>query len=187
MKNKKKDILNKIKGTGFKAPENYFNTFEKDLQKKTKRKSAGFTVPDNYFQNFETSFNRYSESSALKSAGFKTPKNYFDNFEVHVKTKENKVVPLYRRSFFKTAVLSVAASVLLFFSISKFNFSNKENITISDTEIESLMKEGIISFNTIEIEDVFSDEDLNLVAADETDEISNYLKYTDIEFLLLEN
>ncbi|MCD6544552.1 MAG: hypothetical protein J7K34_08585 [Flavobacteriaceae bacterium] len=191
MKNKNKNILNDIKGTGFKTPDNYFVQFEKELQNKIKPLPTGFKAPDDYFKNFEANFSKedkLASISSIKTPGFKTPDNYFKNVKIVIdaRGKSGRVISLNKRSFILKSGLAIAASLLLFFSISKYSFNNDTVNTLADNEIEAWMEEGLISFNTFEIEDVFSDEDLNLIA-EETDEISDYLKYTDIEILLLEN
>jgi hypothetical protein len=188
MKNKNKDILNNIKGTGFETPDDYFAQFENDMQNKMKTLHTGFKVPDDYFENFETQFNKEDKLTSLKAPGFKTPDNYFENIDETIlsKIRKSKVIPLKRNFFIKMAGWAIAASLLLFFSISKFNLNNDPINTVADTEIEAWLEEGLVSFNTFDIEYVFSDEDLDLIA-EETDEVSDYLKYTDIEVLLLEN
>lgn len=191
MKNKKKDILKNINESGFEIPENYFVQFEKEMQNKIKPLSTGFKVPDNYFKNLEANFSKEDQLasiSSIRTPGFKTPDNYFENIDLigDSISKKSKVIPLNRSSFIKMAGLAIAASLLLFFSISRFNINNNPIDYVADSEIDVWLEEGLVSFNTYDIEDVFSDEDLNLIA-EESDEVTNYLKYTDIEVLLLEN
>jgi Zn-finger domain-containing protein len=56
MKNNK---LHNIKSSGFKTPDNYFESFEDRLQERLNDsevinvKSPGFTLPNNYFETFE--------------------------------------------------------------------------------------------------------------------------------------
>ena len=186
MKNKNIDISN-INGAGFKTPKDYFEQFEINFQGKSIPVSNGFKTPDDYFENFEVAVQKENKLSAMNNPGFKTPDQYFEELEDNLilKTNQTKVISLKKRSFIKIA-LAVAASLLLFFSISKFNINDNSVDQVANTEIDDWLEEGIISFNTYEIEAIFSDEDLNLVA-DDTDEVSDYLKYTDIEILLLEN
>lgn len=191
MKNKNKDILKNINESGFKIPDKYFGQFEKEMQNNIKPLPTGFKVPDDYFKNFEANFNKEDQLtsiSSIRTPGFKTPDNYFENIDSvgDSISKKSKVIPLNRSSFIKMAGLAIAASLLLFFSISRFNTNNDPIDYVADNEIEAWLEEGLVSFNTYDIEDVFSDEDLNLIA-EESDEVTNYLKYTDIEVLLLEN
>lgn len=190
MKNKKQDILQHIKGTGFNIPEDYFDNFENRISKNRNTNTTGFKVPPNYFENVEGVVIGKKNLTTVKNAGFKVPDNYFANVETEVfaKVKNKKVIPLIRRSYVKNTFLAIAASILLFFSISKINNNNNKDTTytVNDTEIDAWMEEGLVSFNTYEIEEMFSDADLNLLA-EESDEVSDYLKYTDIEVLLLEN
>ncbi len=188
MKNKNKDISNITKGTGFKTPDGYFEQFETDLSKKMIPVSNGFTIPDDYFENFEVHNQKENKFATLKNTGFKTPEHYFDNLEnkLYPKTNTSKVISLKRSDYIKIISLSIAASLLLFFGISNYSSNHNSLNTVAATEIETWMDEGLVTFNTYEIEDMFTENDLNLIA-EESDEISDYLKYTDIENLLLEN
>ena len=188
MKNTNKDILKNLKETGFKAPVDYFDTFEDNFHQIKKDNSTGFKVPKNYFENFENSFNTKDILNPIKGTGFKTPENYFDNIEDQISPnlKKGKIISLKRSNFVRIIGLAVAASILLFFGISNYETSNNSLNTIAATEIDAWMDEGLVSFNTYEIEDMFTENDLNLIA-EETDEISDYLNYTDIETLILEN
>ncbi len=188
MNSKNKNILNNIKGTGFKTPSDYFENLNPNIQENRKTAKNGFKVPVGYFDDFESNFDLKDNLNITRSTGFTTPNNYFKNLnpEIDSKLKKSKIIPLYKRSFILKTGLAIAASFLLLFSISKYSFNNESENYAADSEFETWLEEGLISFNTIEIEDVFSDEDLNLIA-EETDEISDYLKYTDIEVLLLEN
>ena len=184
MTEKSKDILKNIKTSGFRTPDAYFATFENKMQNKIKTLHTGFKVPDSYFEKFDTEFNIEDR----QAPGFKTPDNYFENIDETIlsKTKKSKVIPLKRISYIKMAGWAIAASLILFFGISTFNLKNDPINTIAESEIEAWMDEGLVSFNTYEIENMFSEKDLNLITA-ETDEVTDYLKYTDIEVLLLEN
>jgi ribosomal protein S17E len=188
MNHKKEDILKNIKGTGFGIPKNYFEDFENKFHQNRGRNTTGFKVPNEYFEKLEDTFIVRKNLNAMKGAGFKTPDSYFENVEksVFLKRKKKKAIPLSRRISYKNAFLAIAASVLLFFSISEFNHNKNSISAIADTEIDSWIEEGLVSFNTYEIEEMFTDADLNLLA-EESDEISDYLKYTDIEALLIEN
>jgi len=187
MNNSKQDILQHIKGTGFSTPKDYFEKIETSFNKKRTSNISGFKVPNNYFENFSDDFISKNNISTEKKSGFKVPDNYFENVETEIisKRKKKKVIPLKRRTYYKNSILAIAASILLFFSISKLTNSKDKIYNIADTEIENWMDEGLVSFNTYEIEDMFSDADLNLLA-EESDEVTDYLKYTDIEVLLLE-
>ncbi len=188
MKNKNKNILKNINKSGFKTPDNYFVQFEKELQNKINPLPTGFKVPDDYFKNFEANFSKEDKLANIKTPGFNTPDHYFESIEDEVgsMSKKSKVIPLNRSSIIKMAGLAIAASLLLFFSIARFNTNNDQIDYVADNEIETWLEEGLVSFNTYDIEDVFSDEDLNLIA-EESDAVTNYLNYTDIEVLLLEN
>jgi len=56
----KKENLNNTKQSGFKTPNNYFNTIEDQIMSQISLekidKNSGFKVPDNYFDTIEEYF-----------------------------------------------------------------------------------------------------------------------------------
>ncbi len=189
MNKKKKDILNnlKLEKTGFNHPENYFEDFENSFQENNNKINSGFKTPNNYFNIIEdVIFDKVN----FKPTGFETPSNYFESVEDKVLSKINsaKVIPLKNYKIIRRIGIAVAASLVLFFSLYNFNAKNSnlslESVHIS--EIENWMDNDLITFNTYEISEIFTDADLDL-ANNETDEILDYLEYTDIESLILEN
>lgn len=189
MNNKKKNILDnlKLKGSGFNAPKSYFLDFENNFQENNKKVNSGFNTPNNYFNKIEDVIINKNNSN---KTGFKTPENYFDNLETSILAKNNsaKVIPLKNYKVIKAIGIAVAASLVLFFSLYNFN-ANNNNLsieTINVNEIENWIENDLITFNTYEISEIFTDADLD-IANNETDEILDYLEYTDIESLILEN
>jgi hypothetical protein len=195
MKNKKKEILNEMKKNngGFRTPVNYFNEFEKNFQKNETNVLTGYKTPKNYFSEVENKIiDRLKDLNETKITGFKIPDNYFNEFDNNLSkkiiNKNTKIVGLYNYKYFKIISFSIAASLLLFFGLNNSLFDKNEyNIeTIQVTEIENWMDEDLISFNSYDIAEAFSDVEL-VMEDDFSDEILEYLDYTDIENLILEN
>lgn len=160
------------------------------------KKSSGFKVPNNYFETFDDTLlqNLDKEASFLtaKTAGFQIPKDYFNTVDTKVikaisKEKKPKVITL---SNVKTLVYaaSIAAAILLFFNIYIFN----TNVSIEDIElaaVESFIIEDDIS--SYEIASLLTEHELNannIVEYSLQDEhIEEYLlNNADVEALIIE-
>ncbi len=133
--------LNNIKNTGFKTPDNYFNTVEDNIMNAIKQENSLKT-------NIET--------------GFITPDNYFNTIEDVIINKidiENKpkVISLFSKRNL-IYVSSVAAAILLYFNLSFFDkdisldtldFKTVENYIldqgIDSYEIAALLTEDEVS------------------------------------------
>lgn len=103
-------------------------------------KESGFKTPDNYFQSFEESLlSEISLKEKSKSSGFSVPKNYFDTFEmskidsVSIEKKETKVIPLFSKKRWLYAA-SVAAIAILLISLPDFN----QSVSFSSLDNESI-------------------------------------------------
>lgn len=160
----KKNKLNNIKATGFKTPENYFESFEAklldrivDKQKLEGLSKTGFTVPNEYFKTVE------------------------DSILDKINTRDNTpVISLTsRKSFYYIA--SIAASLMLLFAI-YINTNNKEELSIEmvenyfeDTEISSyelaqLMSEtDFLEDNFTIIESTFNEDNLETYLLENSD------------------
>jgi len=190
MKNKKKIILNDWKNNkgGFKTPANYFDEFEVKTQNSNNDQSTGYTFPENYFSEVEDKI--IHQTVKDRATGFHTPDNYFNELEniliQKLPNKKTKIVNL-KRSVLITA-FTAAASLLLFFGLNNFLFKKNEyNIeSIQIAEIENWIDEDLISFNSYEIDDTFNDVEL-VIENDYSDEILEYLDYTDVENLIIED
>lgn len=151
-------------------------------------KSTGFKTPDNYFESLDdTIFSKLSEdaiSAKVNSSGFKVPENYFESFDAKVLTSidnedKSKVLPLFDWKKI-TYISGIAASILL--AINLF-FTNSNNFTLDDIDtasIESyLMNEDLSSYDIAPY----------LGTADLSSEhfVENRLKTSDIEDYLLQN
>ncbi len=197
MKPENKDMLNKIKnkGAGFKAPERYFKEFGNNFSENLNKTKHGFKSPENYFENLEDKILvKINKSDLAKNTGFETPDNYFDNFDNEILTKINsnkssKVISLNNYNYIKIISFSIAASFLLFIGINKFKSNtNSFNFeTVAITEIENWVENDLISFNTYDITETFSDIDLVIDENYSDEEILDYLDNTDIENLIFEN
>jgi len=186
--------LNKLKDgdTGFSIPENYFAQFEGDLQENNL--ISGFTTPEDYFDQFDESVLVQLDMKVNRLTGFKTPDNYFKNLDqnllLNLNTKKPaKIIKLITNKNFRILSYSIAASLLLFFSLRNLKSDDKGfNVeTIEISEIESWMDDDLISFSSYDISETFND--IHLTVADNytEDDILDYLDGENIENLILEN
>ena len=189
MSNSKKEILNK--DTGFKTPDNYLDEFENSFKHNSDKLKNSYKTPDNYFKTIEDKIIGNLEPLGNKTTGFKVPTDYFDTIEtksILKRDKKTKLISLFNKTTIKTIGLSIAASILLFIGINNYN-SNNQNLEIHNlslTELDTWMEEDLITFNTYEIADTFTEKDLNLIDI-ENDELSEYFDLVDVEDLILEN
>lgn len=87
-------------------------------------KTTGYKTPDNYFESFEDKlFERLSEEKklqGLKSPGYSVPKDYFNTIEDKVlrrlENEEKPIVRLQSRKIFYY-VAGIAASIIMLFAI----------------------------------------------------------------------
>lgn len=195
MKNKKKEILNKMKKNkgGFQTPVNYFRDFEKKFHNHDNKILLGYKIPANYFSQLEEKIiNKSKDVYPLKSTGFKIPNNYLNEFDDNFyerKLKKNiKIFDLANYKNIKIISFSVAASLLLFFGLNNFVFDKNEYDieTIEVAQIENWLDEDLISFNSYDIAETFSDVEL-VIENDYSDEILDLLDYSDIENIIIEN
>ncbi len=166
-----KQNLNNIKKTGFKTPENYFDSLEDQIMN---------TIKTNH------------TLGNIEDTGFKIPNEYIDNVEDAVFSKlrleeKTKVVSLFSKRNLMY-VSGLAATMLIFFSI--FMNSNEETIETIDIELVEnyIIDEDIDSY---EIAALLTNEDLSedfLVESNIMDEsLETYiLENISIEDLLIE-
>jgi len=84
--------------------------------------------------------------------------------------------------------MSVAASILLFFGIQFMNKGqqNASQVIVQNEEIANWIAEDLVTFDTYEIAEAFSDVELEeTLYADEA--VYDYLDFIDIESLIIEN
>jgi len=187
MDKKHKDILNKLdsNSTGFTIPEGYFDDLENSLSQKV----LSNELSDNKKALNQLHIIRPNELKInRKETGFKVPENYLEQFEtefdksLEAKTANGKVLRL------RLVSMSVAASILLFFGIQFMNKGqqNASQVVLQNEEIASWVAEDLVTFDTYDIAEAFSDVELDqTLYADEA--VNDYLDYIDIESLILEN
>ena len=168
----KNNNLHNIKSSGFKTPNDYFESFDEKLLAKLK---------DN------------DKLDAIKSTGFKVPNDYFETVDENIlnaieNTEETKVVKLF--SWKKAAYVSaVAASLILMFNII---FNTKEKLTFDSLEtasIENYLAEE--DFTSYELASLLTEDELNSETFINTniteDSLEDYLlNNANIEDLLVE-
>ncbi|MDC8003617.1 hypothetical protein POV27_06110 [Aureisphaera galaxeae] len=129
----------------------------------------GFKVPEGYFDKMEDSlFDALELEKLPKETGFDVPKGYFDTLEDEILQKikeeeqETKVVPLYRRKVFWYSA-SIAATVALLATLFFGSDGNGAMLPPDPTlaEIEAYLNEDIASFDSYELAQVLTDEDLD--------------------------
>ncbi|AJR03471.1 hypothetical protein [Siansivirga zeaxanthinifaciens] len=157
-------------------------------------KHSGFKVPDNYFETLEDQlFSEIKLKNTIDDAGFKIPENYLSNLENAIisKVKEEKtgkVITLFNRK--KLIYISgVAAAVLLLFTLTFNSKSNNWNNLDFEMVENYMITEDIL--DSYEIASLLPEEDLiesNFIQIDFNEEnIENYLlNNLDIEDLTTE-
>lgn len=168
----KNNNLHNIKSSGFKTPNDYFESFDQKLLDKLKDED---------------------KLNTIKTTGFKVPNDYFETVDSKIlnaidNTKETKVVALF--SWKKAAyVAAVAASLILMFNII---VNTKDKLTFDSLEtasIENYLAEE--DFTSYELATLLTEEELNSEAFINTsiseDSLEDYLlNNTNIEDLLIE-
>ncbi|RUA09381.1 MAG: hypothetical protein DSY82_05955 [Flavobacteriia bacterium] len=191
-----KDILKKIKtkGTGFKIPENYLKDFTVDLPEEKETiipKETGFKVPENYFNQLDKRLIKENVSTIPKNTGYKVPDGYFKDFEVKTASyKENKVIQLFKKNRKNIIGFSIAASILLLFSIFPLFDKDKDLDfnSLSDNDIETWLDLNADQINSFELAELIDDnDDLYAVEMISEEDISDYLIETDVESWIPDN
>ena len=157
-------------------------------------KHSGFKVPDNYFETLEDQlFSEIKLKNTIDDAGFKIPENYLSNLENTIisKVKEEKtgkVITLFNRK--KLIYISgVAAAVLLLFTLTFNSKSNNWNNLDFEMVENYMITEDVL--DSYEIASLLPEEDLvesNFIQMDFNEEnIEKYLlNNLDIEDLTTE-
>ncbi|GAA4900443.1 hypothetical protein GCM10023311_27600 [Flaviramulus aquimarinus] len=160
-------------------------------------KSTGFKTPDDYFESFDEKFlsklNNENHLESIKKTGFKVPDNYFESFDDKILTKdilnteESKLISLFSKKNL-VYISSIAAAILLLFNLSIFD----NNPSFSNLDIETvenyIIEENISSY---ELAALLSDEQIiesiNIEHDFNNDHIEDYLlNNADIEALMIE-
>ncbi|MHA7057613.1 hypothetical protein ACWGOQ_0010370 [Aquimarina sp. M1] len=200
----KKNNLHTNKG-GFKIPENYFETFEKNLFEKISleddeisllpdKVSLGLKEPDGYFDAFENRLmkklnvednqNSFNISDNINT-GFAVPEKYFENVEEAILQKkvnpnqDTKVISLFSQK--NVIYLSgIAAMIAIIISISINNKNHSFSFdTIDIADIQEYFEEGNVDLTNAELASLLTEE-TSLLNTFGEQEISN----EELEFYL---
>lgn len=133
----------KLKHTGYKVPQDYFNTFEDRLFSKIKTASdsqSGFKVPEGYFATLE--------------------ENVLNKVETQQNTthKAGKIISLFTPKKVLWAV-SIAASVVLVFSL--INTKTITNTEITTQDIALYISNNESDFKETDIISYLTDDEIN--------------------------
>ncbi|MBU3821730.1 hypothetical protein KO566_06630 [Flavobacteriaceae bacterium XHP0103] len=159
-----------------------------------KIKGSGFKTPKNYFEEVEDSVLNQIKLSSIENTGFKTPKGYLDTLEdtVMAKVSENKdtkVIHLFSRKNLLYAS-SIAATILLLFNLSIFESNRTASFDTLDTAtVENyIMNEYVSSYDMASLltdEDIVEEDFIEHSFSEEN--IENYiLNNIDIEYYFSE-
>lgn len=145
--------------------------------------STGFKTPDNYFESFDAKLKeRLTEKKLIKdidTSGFKIPENYFKTLDDKIlnQLKDDKpVIALKSRQTFYY-IAGIAASLVLLFNV----FYTSETITIKDIEtasIENYLEEG--DFTSYDLAALLNEDELT-----KTNFLDNEIPQSTIEDYLL--
>ena len=194
-KNKLQHI--KLKENPFKVPIGYFDTVEDDvfanLSSERFPEKDGFSSPEGYFDDVENGvFEELSKEKPIKESGYAIPEGYLETVEENVleklsgESKSIKVISLKDILLKRVLPVAVAASLLLIIYI---NFNNKTSSfeSITATDIEQWIENDLITLDTYEIAEVYSDTEIENQDIYAEDELEEYLNGMDVESLLYEN
>lgn len=126
-------------------------------------KSTGFKIPDNYFESFDNKlFGRIGEKESIEGIethGYKVPENYFDSVETKVfsklNTEDKPVVSLQSRKTFYY-IAGIAAFLVLLVAVF-FNTTATEE-ALSAEMVEAYLENR--DFDSYELAQLLSDVDL---------------------------
>lgn len=175
----KKETIHNIKDSGFKTPDNYFESFETQLLERISEKEmintsgdSGFTVPKGYFDSVENNVLKQLTCAEL----------------VSVTKPETHVIALKsRRTFYYVA--GIAASFVLLISLVFNTNDDKLSIdTIDTASIESYLYQE--DYSNEDLASLFKTDDIsetNFIDVNITDDTLNeYLEHIDTEDLILD-
>ncbi|MDC8000439.1 hypothetical protein POV26_05290 [Aequorivita todarodis] len=133
---------------------------------KENKNTSGFKTPENYFESFEARlFCRISEENFPKSAGHKVPDGYFEQMEDRVlKTvfhseKPAKVIPLFPKKYFGYAA-AVAASLLIGFTIFNTETDNSSLDSLQLAAIDTYIEDGNLNLDLYDLTSYLNDDDI---------------------------
>ena len=184
---------------GFTTPKGYFKALDDDIASKSIEEKLpvkdGYAAPDGYFDAVENEVFAKLNTKVQNTNSSGVPEGYFDALEdaVFAKLKKEKlhaspkVISLGSRIKKVLLPVAVAASIALVV-IMNYNGSDKTVNKIAATEIDEWIDEEVISFDSYEIAEVYSDTELaSNDTNDEDDALLDYLNGMDVESMVLEN
>lgn len=166
----KEDKLHHIKSTGFKAPDQYFESFQINLFDRLNKKEA---------------------IDGIETSGYVVPKDYFDSVEYNIfdklNTQDKPVIHLRSRKTFYT-IAGIAASFVLLINLF---LNNNNSITIDTLEtaaLESYLYQE--DYTSDDIASLFKSDDISetsFIDVTISDEMLNqYLESIETEDLILD-
>ena len=200
MKNNSLDILKK-QGSGFKTPKGYFNSVEDEVFAKliTEKlpEKEGFSMPKNYFETIEDKvLQNITQEKLSEKVNFEVPKGYFDTIEDKVFEKiknedlkqQPKIIDFKSRVIKVLPPIAIAASLLLFIVLNYNSNNGKYTMEkVASSDIETWVDNNLITFESEEIAEVFSDVSLEEELNSEDEELLDYLNGMDVESIFSDN
>ncbi len=165
----KNDKLHSIKTTGFKAPDQYFETFEDKLFERLNKKDT---------------------LEGIEDSGFKVPEGYFDQLEdqiiTKVTTEDKPVIRLSsRKSFYYVAGIAASLIIMLAIFIPSINSPEEISVEMVETYFEN---SDLDSYDLAEllVNAELLEEDFNVIEPEiDEDNLESYLlENSDIEFMI---
>ncbi|WP_452223381.1 hypothetical protein [Lacinutrix chionoecetis] len=149
-------------------------------------RKSGFKVPQNYFEGLEDSLLVHAKlKNKVSESGLKTPDGYLENFSVSVE-KETKVISIFSRKNV-LFVSSIAAALVLFFSLNIFDNSPLSLNDLDTTTVDSyILNETEVS----DLSSLFQENELteaqfiDYSLSDET--LDSYFEDVDVSDLILD-
>lgn len=133
------------------------------MENEKKKYQTGFKVPEDYFNSLEDKlFNITSENKLPNTPGFKVPDNYFESLEDTILSKvtfeDPKVISIFkRRNLWYASGIAAAIALLLVFT---WNSNTINPNTIEFAEIETYINNDNLDLEMQDIAQVLNDEDL---------------------------
>ncbi|MEH6765067.1 MAG: hypothetical protein V7655_11260 [Aequorivita antarctica] len=155
---------------------------------KENKNISGFKTPENYFESFEERlYSKLSEENFPKSAGFKAPDGYFDNLEEQIlKTviaseKPAKVIQLFPKKYFGYAA-AIAASLIIGFTVFNTNSDNSSLDSLQLAAIVTYIEDGNLNLDIYDLTTFINDEDITDLKLED-----HQFSETTLENYILEN
>lgn len=192
---KNKDHTNNIwdrlksKPDGFLAPGGYLENLEERILAGTQEQLTAFGEQPAKIDRTSVVYRGKEKAGEASDQGFRVPAGYFDGLEKRLIDKlasERRDKTWWDRNWVFT--LSIAASLLLLLGIrlySPHGASSNLN-TLSTSEIDTWVDNGLVSFSSYDIAEAFNDVELYPDLGSEQ-EVLDYLGEVDVENLMTEN